>query len=69
MAEIEVLKNYQPKQLSKEEVSEAIKKIVATAETKDFGPLMGIVMKELQGKADGKIVQAQLKNILSNQDS
>ena len=63
-AEIEIVERYLPKQLSVEEVKEVIatvaEKIGATTQ-KEFGKLMGAVMQELKGKADGNIIKEQVK--------
>lgn len=63
-AEIEIVERYLPKQLSVEEVKEVIatvaKKIGATTQ-KEFGKLMGAVMQELKGKADGNVIKEQVK--------
>ena len=63
-AEIEIVERYLPKQLSVEEVKEVIatvaEKIGATTQ-KEFGKLMGTVMQELKGKADGNVIKEQVK--------
>ena len=63
-AEIEIVERYLPKQLSVEEVKEVIatvaEKIGATTQ-KEFGKLMGSVMQELKGKADGNVIKEQVK--------
>ena len=63
-AEIEIVEHYLPKQLSVEEVKEVIatvaEKIGATTQ-KEFGKLMGAVMQELKGKADGNVIREQVK--------
>ena len=63
-AEIEIVERYLPKQLSVEEVKEIIatvaEKIGATTQ-KEFGKLMGAVMQELKGKADGNVIKEQVK--------
>ena len=63
-AEIEIVEHYLPKQLSVEEVKEVIatvaEKIGATTQ-KEFGKLMGAVMQELKGKADGNVIKEQVK--------
>ena len=63
-AEIEIVERYLPKQLSVEEVKEVIatvaKKNGATTQ-KEFGKLMGAVMQELKGKADGNVIKEQVK--------
>ena len=63
-AEIEVLKKYQPAQLSDEEVRAKVHAVVEAAAVKEFGPLMGQAMAAVQGQAGGKQVQQILKEIL-----
>ena len=62
--EIEIVERYLPKQLSVEEAKEVIatvaEKIGATTQ-KEFGKLMGAVMQELKGKADGNVIKEQVK--------
>ncbi len=63
-AELEIIQEYLPKQMSREEVEKIVNELAASlgAQTqKDFGKLMGAVMKELRGKVDGKIVQEVVK--------
>jgi hypothetical protein len=63
-AELEVISSYLPKQLSADEATEIILRIIAqTGATgiKDFGKVMPLVMKELKGKIDGKQVQEMVK--------
>jgi len=65
--ELEIITIYLPKQLSEEEikkiVQETIQKIGAQSE-KDFGKVMGLLMKELKGKADTKLVSQIVKKSL-----
>ncbi len=59
--ELAVIEQYLPEQLSDEAVADAVRAIIArtgAASMKDMGRVMGEAMKELQGKADGKRVQA-----------
>ncbi len=67
-AQLDIISEYLPEQMSKEEAEKIITKIVtdtgATSQ-KDFGKVMGEVMKELKGKIDGKIIQEILKSKLS----
>ncbi|MBP0017247.1 MAG: GatB/YqeY domain-containing protein [Cyanobacteria bacterium SBLK] len=62
--ELSIIEEYLPQQLSEEELSqildETIAKVGATS-PKDMGKVMGAVMKQLKGKADGKQVQAMVK--------
>ncbi len=66
-AELKILQEYLPKQLSEEEIIEEIKSIAAevNASTKaDFGKLMPAAMKSLKGKADGKVVKSLVEKFL-----
>lgn len=66
-AELEVIQEFLPKQLSEEEIIVVIKSIISQtgAESmKDMGKVMGMAMKELSGKADGNKVQQLVRNLL-----
>lgn len=67
-AEIEILLEYLPKQLTEEEVEEivieTIKEINATS-MKDIGSIMKAVMPKVKGKTDGNIVNKVVKKIFS----
>ncbi|MDY0120513.1 MAG: GatB/YqeY domain-containing protein [Sulfurimonas sp.] len=59
---------YLPKQLSDEELKEALEKIVQTTGAttlKDMGKVMGLASKELSGKADGKRINECVKVLLA----
>ncbi|MCI1975463.1 MAG: GatB/YqeY domain-containing protein [Limosilactobacillus sp.] len=67
-AEMKIVENYMPKQLSADDV----KKIVAdtieqvgASSMKDFGKVMGAVMPKVKGKADGKLVNQTVKSELN----
>lgn len=63
-AEIEIVERYLPKQLSVEEVKEVIATVaekIGAITQKEFGKLMGAVMQELKGKADGNVIKEQVK--------
>jgi uncharacterized protein YqeY len=65
--ELEIINEYLPKQMSREEAGDIVKKIiqeVGAASAKDFGKVMPAAMKELKGKIDGKIVQEVVKQQL-----
>lgn len=67
--EIEVIMRYLPKQLSEEELKEAIRAIMSrlgATTMKDMGRVMGEASKEFAGKADGKTISAVVKALLSN---
>lgn len=66
-AELDVLMDYLPKQLSEEEIREEVKRIGAEINAKgkeDFPKLMPAVIKELKGKADGKIIKQEVEKYL-----
>lgn len=66
--EINVIERFLPKQLSQEELTEALKTIIAEAGATtmaDLGKVMGIASKQLAGKADGKAIAATVKELLS----
>lgn len=57
--EIDVLMKYLPEQLSEDEITEKVKSAILQSNAssiKDLGAVMKIVMPELKGKADGKII-------------
>jgi uncharacterized protein YqeY len=66
-AEAEILQAYLPAQLSREQVrdiAERCKKDLGITEKKDFGRLMGVVMKETAGNADGGMVKQVVEELL-----
>ncbi|MFZ1279600.1 MAG: GatB/YqeY domain-containing protein [Ignavibacteriaceae bacterium] len=68
-AELNILMDYLPKQMTEEEVKNEIVRLASEigAKTKeDFPKLMPLVMKELKGKADGKIVKSIVENLLAS---
>ena len=71
LSQIKYLEVYLPKQLSEDEIEEYISiklNEIDNFSLKDMGRLMGLLMKELSGKADGKIISKILKRKLSEQD-
>jgi len=68
-SELDILMSYLPKQLSEEDIDKEVKRIgeELNAKTKeDFPRLMPEAMKQLKGKADGKLVKKSVENYLSN---
>ena len=65
-AELGVLETYLPQQMSEEEVFEYVKaKQVELGMGKEkAGQLIGIIMKDLKGKADGSLVKTSLDRLL-----
>lgn len=67
-AELEILKDYIPEQLSEDALRNIVKAAITEtgAETmKDMGKLMKAVMAKAKGKADGKAVSAIVKELLT----
>lgn len=67
--EIELLSAFMPEQLSEEDVRTAVKEVIASAEnpsSSDFGRIMGSVMKNVKGRADGGLVTRIVKEELSS---
>lgn len=66
--ELAVIEKYLPKQLSEEEIKTELQAILAEAgiqSAAEFGKAMPLAMKAFAGKADGKVISAVLKSILS----
>ncbi len=64
-SKIEIFANYLPTELSDAELEQIVTEIVASATNKDFGPLMGQVMKKVGNRADGGRVTMLLKKALA----
>jgi len=66
--EIEIIQEYLPKQLTKEDAEAIVSKIIAdlgVTSAKEMGKVMPAVMKELKGKIDGKIINELVKQKLA----
>lgn len=67
-AELIILEEYLPAQMSDEEISRVIDEVIASAgatSAKEMGKVMGAAMQQLKGKADGKKIQDMVKARLS----
>lgn len=67
-AEIEILKRYQPQQLTEAEIEALVVKAVAeTGATtkKEMGKVMAALMPHVKGKADGKLVNQVVQSKLA----
>ena len=68
LAEAAIIEEYLPKQLSEEELTAAIKEIIAqvgATSPKDMGKVMGVASKQLSGKAEGRAISAKVKDLLN----
>src|SRR5215510_9146495 len=67
MKELAIVNEYLPTMMSPEEVEVVVKEVVGqftNVSAADFGKVMGAVMKQLKGKADGKVVQESVRKFL-----
>lgn len=67
-AQMKIIEQFLPKQLSAEELEAEMKNIIAEtgAESmKDLGKVMGVASKSLAGKSDGKSISEMAKKLLS----
>lgn len=69
LAEAAVIEEYLPKQLTDEELTAELKKIIAetgAVSAKEMGKVMGVASKTLAGRADGKVISAKVRELLNN---
>lgn len=67
-AELEIITSYLPEMLSEEEVREVAQKKIEALDAEnmsDMGRVMGAMMQELKGKAEGSLVSKVVKEELS----
>ncbi len=63
-----IIEKYLPEQMSEEEMKAVVEKVIAeigASSMKDMGRVMGMVAKQLAGKADNKMVSVLVKQLLS----
>jgi uncharacterized protein YqeY len=66
--ELGIIQEYLPKQMSRDEVVFVLQQIIDETGAKgaqDFSKVMPLAMKQLKGKADGKLVQELVKEMLA----
>ncbi|MFC7347642.1 GatB/YqeY domain-containing protein [Chryseobacterium zhengzhouense] len=67
-AQMKIIEQFLPKQLSAEELEAEMKQIIAETgaeSVKDLGKVMGVASKNLAGKSDGKSISEMAKKLLS----
>jgi len=67
-AELVVLREYLPKQLTREEIEAEVRSVieqVGAAGPKDMGKVMGPLMGRMKGRADGALVSEIVRTLLS----
>lgn len=65
--ELAVVEKYMPEQLSADEISQIIQAAIeqtGAESMRDMGKVMGVVMPQVKGKADGKLVNETVKQAL-----
>ena len=63
------ISTYLPKQLTNHEIEAIVSKVIVESNSiglKDMGKVIGLVVKEIQGKADGKTISDIVKQKLSD---
>jgi uncharacterized protein YqeY len=67
-AELAILEEYLPRLLSREEIAEEARRIIADVGATgmgQMGPVMGQLMSKLKGQADGRVVNEIVRELLS----
>lgn len=66
--EVAILEGYLPRQMSREEVAQAAREVIAELGAegpKAVGPVMRELMQRLRGRADGRLVNEVVKELLT----
>jgi uncharacterized protein YqeY len=66
-AQIAIIDNYLPKQLSEGEIKAKVEEIISktgASGMKDMGKVMGMASKEMAGQADGKTISGVVRSLL-----
>lgn len=69
VAEIAIVEKYLPTQLTEEEIHQIVASVIedtGVTSTQAFGQVMGKVMPQVKGKADGNLVNEIVKEQLNN---
>ena len=64
MGEIKIVDEYLPKKANADETNAAIAKVLTATTDRNFGAVMKLVMAELGGGGDGRLVSQLLKEKL-----
>jgi uncharacterized protein YqeY len=68
LQQLEIISRYLPKQLSENELKDAVQSIIQEVGAKgpqDMGKVMGVATKKLAGMADGKVISDLVNKILT----
>jgi len=66
--EIAILNEYLPQELSEAELLAIIKSVVSNTDSPNFGQVMGKVMAEAKGRADGNLVARLVNEVVKGSD-
>lgn len=69
-SEIAILEEYLPRQLSRKEIETLARQAIAATGATDLrqiGSVMGVLMPQVKGRADGKVVQEVVRSLISPQ--
>ena len=69
MAELVIIESYLPQMMSREEITEIATKTIADLgadSPKDTGRVMGSLMPQVKGKADGRLVSEVVRELLQS---
>ena len=69
--ELNILSSYLPEQMSDDEVKEIVKGVirdVGAENISDMGKVMGAIMPKVRGRADGKVVNGMVTQILKSSE-
>ncbi len=67
--ELEIIQQYLPKQLTLEEIESIVQEVISSMQVsgpQDMGKVMGLVMPQIKGKAQGREVGAVVRRILQD---
>lgn len=64
--ELEIILEFLPSQMSKDEIQSFVKKFIEKEKPSDFGSAMKKMSVDLRGKADGKVVSEIVKSFFNN---
>ena len=68
-AELAIIESYLPEQASDDDIREVLHDVIAAtgaASPRDIGKVMGVAMKRLRGKADGRRINAIVRDLLGD---
>lgn len=68
-AELAMIEGFLPQQMSRDEIAALVQDAIAqtgAASAKDMGKVMGVLMPKVKGRADGKLVNEVVRDLLTN---